>query len=432
LNTKQLIEKIEGEASIYFDIVDDKVDFCTISFAHFRAMEDILKNKPAFDALVITPRVCGICGHSHLMATVRAIEDAYTNANKQLHLTKKAKNIRELTLILEIIQNHYKWIYLTLIPELNKLSSSKLSNTPLKGAYAASLVSKAIATFAGQWPHSSYMIAGGVTCDPTHIDKIQAKNFICELIAFFEKESIGTTLDDFLAFESCKDFNKLESDVSQIEALLIKLDMHKKGFAHDRFMVLAEHSFTLASKLKQTRRFSVNPKFVSTENSYSPHEHSYAKNALYRDDFYETGSLARAISNNTTIIKNMHRRYKDSTYSRIMARVFELAQLLKHSLKLIDEIDISQESWIKPANIETISATGIGIVEAPRGPLIHKIELINGIIKEYKIITPTQWNIGSSTKNSPSPAQQAMIGNNKQEAQFIFRSFDVCSVCTTH
>ena len=430
--TQEIINQIEGEASLYFDIKDNVVDFTTIAFPHFRGMESILEQKNALDSLVITPRVCGICGHSHLMATVRALEDAYKNAGFSVELNKKITNIREFTLIMEIVQNHFKWVYLTLMPELHKLDVFKDKPTPLKGAYASNIASKAIAILAGQWPHSSYMIPGGITSDPTNVDILKAQSYLDELITFFEKESLGISLDKFLAFESCIEFNSLNSDISKIEKSLISLKMNEKGFAYDRFLVIAQHSFTKPSKLKQTRAFKVDAKYVNTTQAYSPNQKSYAQNAQYKNEFYECGSLARLMSINFPIVKNMHRRFKDSAYSRSMAKIFEIAFLLKHSKKLLKEIDITEESYIKLPDISKISADGIGIVEAPRGVLLHSVSIKDGIIKNYNIVTPTQFNIGSSIKNTPTPAQKAMIGLTQTEASFVFRGFDVCSVCTTH
>lgn len=430
--TKKLIDQIEGEASIYFDMQDDLVSFATIAFPHFRGMEKILQGKNALDALVITPRVCGICGHAHLMACVHAIEDAYKNAGYEVHLTQKAKTLREFTLVMEMIQNHFKWIYLTIIPELSKLAKSDKKQTPLKGAYAASLAAKAIAIFAGQWPHSSYMLPGGVTCDPTNIDSFQAQSQLDALIAFFEKESLGISLEKFLSFESCKEFAPLASDISFIEKELIKQKMHKKGFAYDRFIVAGEHSFTKPTKLLQTRPFAIDIKQIHTQDAYSPEQMSYAKNAQYKGSFYETGPLARMIASNQPLVKNMHRRFKDSAYSRVMGRIVELATLLRHAKTLLSLLHIEEHSFNTPMDITKLSSHGIGVVEAPRGPLVHEVLIENGLIKEYKITTPTQFNIGSSIKSNPTPAQKAMLGVSQKEALFIFRTFDVCSVCTTH
>jgi Ni,Fe-hydrogenase I large subunit len=432
LITQQLIEQIEGEASICFDTKENRVEFATIVFPHFRGIESMLEGKNALDALVITPRVCGICGHAHLMATVRALEDAYKNAGHPIILSKKVEILREFTLIMEMIQNHFKWIYLSVIPELSRLVSSKKVQTPLKAAYGSNIASKAIALFGGQWPHSSYMLPGGVTSDPTNIDIVKAQSYVDSLITFFEQESLGTSLDHFLAFKSCKEFASLQSDISFIEEALIECSMETKGFAYDRFLVIAKHSFTHPSKLKQTRALSVDSSFVSTSDAFTDGVKSYAKNAHYKGDFYETGPLSRLMSSQVPIVKNIHRRFKDSAYSRVMARVFELALMLKKGQAILKDIDISEKSYTQPIDISKISGVGEGVVEAPRGPLLHRVTIKNGIIQKYNIITPTQFNIGSSTKANPTPAQKAMVGLTQEEAVFVFRSFDVCSVCTTH
>jgi Ni,Fe-hydrogenase I large subunit len=432
LTIKTLIEQIEGEASIYFDIENGVVDFATVVFPHFRGMETILENKSAMDALVITPRVCGICGHAHLMATVRALEDAYNNAGHSIELTNKAFILREFTLIMEMLQNHYKWLTMTIIPEVIKLTQTPLQNRPLIGAYGASLISKAIALFGGQWPHSSYMVPGGITSDPTHIEILQAQNYLDEFRKFFEKETLGIDSEKFLAFESCKEFNNITSDISYLEEALIRLNMHQKGFGHDRFLVMGKHTFASAKKLKHTRPFNVDKKYIHTKKSYAPEAKTFAKNALYKGDYYETGPLARMMAASIPLLKNMHRRYKDSAYSRIMARVYEMAYMINHAQTLLKQIDPSETSVSECDDIKKVTAEGVGIVEAPRGPLIHRIKLEKGIIRNYEIITPTQFNISSDTKEHPTPVQLAMNGTTKEEALFIFRTFDVCSVCTTH
>jgi Ni,Fe-hydrogenase I large subunit len=118
---KQLIEKIEGEAELDFTFNEGKIEDVKINFGFYRGIEDILVSKAARDALVITPRVCGICNHAHLLAAVRAIENGYESAGVKVEITSKANDIREFTLACELIQNHIKWFYMTLLPQLEKL-----------------------------------------------------------------------------------------------------------------------------------------------------------------------------------------------------------------------------------------------------------------------------------------------------------------------
>ena len=77
---KKLIEKVEGEAKLDFTIKEGRVEGVKINFGYTRNIEKILQGKADRDALVITPRVCGICNHAHLIASVRAIENGYENA----------------------------------------------------------------------------------------------------------------------------------------------------------------------------------------------------------------------------------------------------------------------------------------------------------------------------------------------------------------
>ena len=432
MKVKELIEQIEGEADVVFELKKGVVEYATISFAHFRGMESLLEGKDMLDALVFTPRVCGICGHSHLFATVLALEDACKNAGVDLTLTQKAKNLREFTLTMEIIQNHLKWLYFTIFPELEKLLPSLKAPAPLKGAFGANLATKAISVFAGQWPHSAYMVPGGVTADPTQVDIFKAKGYIQELISFVQKELLGVGIESFLAFESCKDFNSLESDLGLLEKGLVDLKMYEKGFAHDRFLVLGSHSFASPKKLKQTRISSADSRFVATTKAFTSSQKSYALNAHYKEEYYECGSLSRLMATSYPMVKNMHRRFKDSAYTRVISRVLELALLLQNAGKLLDNINVTEASCILPKNISNLSAEGVAVVEAPRGPLLHKVVIKDAKIESYKIITPTQFNIGSDIKERLTPVQKAMQGVSKEEALFIFRTFDVCSVCTTH
>ena len=118
-----------------------------------------------------------------------------------------------------------------------------------------------------------------------------------------------------------------------------------------------------------------------------------------------------------------------------MSRIDELAHLLVNTKELISKININDKSHIKPlVDLKEIeNGNGISVVEACRGSLYHKIEIKNGKIGTYDVITPTVWNLGPQNKFQKGVAQKAIIGlPNIELAKIVLRSFDVCSVCTTH
>jgi hydrogenase large subunit len=421
INIEKLIEKIEGEATLNFEFEDDKISYVDIAFLSSRGIEDILRGRAAQDALVINPRVCGICGHAHLIATVKALEDCYDD----LEISNKAKIIRELTLNFELIQNHIKWFYLTLLPLIGEKQKVILASK------ASSLMAKAIAHLAGQYPHNSYAIVGGITSDPTHLDMLQVQNTIYETIEFFKEHIVKADTEKLLACERVEVLLEKEGDLPRLLKQISKNGWQDMGKSFDRFIVFGENSYFKRGKSIITR---IQPQISEEFLQIEPNSNSLAKNVSYKQKYYEVGPLSRAMLLKTPLIKDAHRRYGDSIYSRILARVCESLQLLHHSLDLIKMIDLSEPSYIEPKiDIKDLSASGVGAVEAARGSLIHKVELEKGVIKEYEIITPTQWNLSNGTKDSLGVSQKAMIGlDDIATAEFIFKSFDVCSVCTTH
>ena len=417
----KLIEKIEGEAKLHLEYSDGVIEFAHIEFFSSRNIEQILEGKSALDALVINPRVCGICNHAHLIATVKALEDCYDN----LAISKKAKILREITLNLELIQNHFKWFYLTIMPLLG------FKQNLLKAITPAQIANKAIATIAGQYPHNSYAIVGGVVCEPTFIELTKLKGFIKEIISYFEKEVVNEDISNLI---SCDNSNRLFNATGDLPKVINSLkdkELLHIGKSYDKFIVFGQNSYFKRGKSIKTRvSQNIDEKFVKEVENKS----SLAKNVLYKDRYYEVGPLSRAMLNKTPLIKDLHRKYGDSLLSRVVARVCEIPQLLNHTLKLINQINLDEPSFIEPKiDISKLSGIGVSAVEAARGSLIHKVELQNGTIKNYTIITPTQWNLSNGDKSYPATAQKAIIGlKDERVAELVFKSFDVCSVCTTH
>jgi hydrogenase large subunit len=417
----EIIEKIEGEAKLDFSFEDEKIDFVEIEFMTARNIENILKGKSPQDALVINPRVCGICGHAHLIATVKALENCYEN----IEISKKAQIIRELTLTFELIQNHFKWFYLTMRPLFGK------KQEVLKATYPSQLMAKAIAVFGGQYPHTSYAIVGGVVCDVTDIDLIKVKHYIDETIKFFETNLVQADTKDFLVCDNVDKVLKKDGDLPDILREIKKKKYFQHGRSYDRFIAFGENSYFKSGKSHKTIvTHNLSLEYIKEYNN----PNSLAKNVMYKDKYYEVGPLSRAMINKVPLVKDAHRRFADNIFSRIVARVCEIPQLLNHSKELLEQLDLSQPSYIEPpVDISSISGYGESAVEAARGSLVHKVEIENGIIKNYEIITPTQWNLGNGTKQNLGISQKAMIGlQDVKTAELVFKTFDVCSVCTTH
>ena len=451
MKTIDLVERIEGEAKLHCTWSNKKISDARIDFLNFRGFEYILEGKSPLDALVYTPRICGICGQAHLKATVDALENIYENINEKLQVTQKAKLLRQIGLNIEIIDSHLKWFYMFIMPDIIKLDTNDLGiYMPLKGSRwmeaqkSASETIKALAIIGGQWPHTSYMLPGGVMSDPTKLDLVMMQNYLQNTISFFEKSISGVSLENYLDFASIDNLENLSADLKYFKDLSFKYTLEKYGKSHNRFITLGESSLFKRGKIKQRLVHKLDFSKIVEDSSYSfsinkeennSQKHTWSKSVSYDESFFETGPLSRAIISNRKFIKEIHKSFEDSVFTRVMARIDEMAFLLFETNKLILQVDVSELSYIKPKySLKDVeNAKAIAVVEACRGSLLHNISIEKGLIKSYDVITPTVWNLGPKNKTQKGIAQKAIIGSPSIEiAKIVLRSFDVCSVCTTH
>lgn len=443
--TKEIIERIEGEATLELEWYEGKIDFAKIKFFNYRGMEKILEKRPLYDALALTPRVCGICSHSHALASVLAIEECFKNSGLPLTITQKAKDIREIVLNAEKIHNHIKWYFFSIYPELQKMMGTETYQNAFKDKIwfkAQKAITESLkmgAIFSGQWPHGSFVMAGGVTCDPLKMDIITAQNILEQVVGFCETYLFGCTLEMFLSFNAFSSLIANDSHITQSIEQMMEKGFDKIGRSYDRFLALGESfMYDEPSKSVKTHVVSADIKSVheSLEHTFfedMEYGYTYSKSALYKKNYCEVGPLARLMIGKDPLIRDSHRRFKDATLTRIIARLCECAHLLQRTRELLLHVNIHEPSFVSPSmDVNDLCVQGLGIVEAPRGSLIHKVDVRYGHIYFYDIITPTVWNLGNGNKEAPSIAQKAIIGlKTIEKADFIFKSFDVCSVCTT-
>ncbi len=137
--------------------------------------------------------------------------------------------------------------------------------------------------------------------------------------------------------------------------------------------------------------------------------------AFYMGEAVETGPRARM---------NVYRSLRlKSFYGLHVARI-EDTKLALHRLS-----DIL--SWLNPSEpfrtkrIMFGPGKGVGVYEAPRGTLIHFMELgEEGRVISSRIVVPTMFNI--------PVMERAAVGLSSSAAEALVRLYDPCIPCTTH
>ena len=327
--SREVLNRVEGEVELKLHWRDGKVEDAFVVVPNFRGFEKVLLGRPYLDALVITPRVCGICGHSHLMATVKALENAYTSAGIEVHLSDKAYRLRRITQLSEIVQNHMRWFYLYLMPDFVRMNPGLEGRfSPLKGkAWRKALGTsnravKVIALFGGQWPHTSYALPGGVMSDPTGVEVGQALSLVENLLRFYEENVVGVSLDTYLTL-STKDFpDGLKGDLGAFVSECMERGLHREGRSYGRFLVgggiegyVKPGAFNRRECRFDLRKVREIDEF--TFGSRNGKAYTWAKAARYRGLPFETGPLARQVLSRDPFVKELYRKFGDSVMVRL-------------------------------------------------------------------------------------------------------------------
>ena len=80
---------------------------------------------------------------------------------------------------------------------------------------------------------------------------------------------------------------------------------------------------------------------------------------------------------------------------------------------------------------------GYGLVEAPRGPLIHHYSIENGLINKAEFIIPTVHNM-LAIERALTVAARRYINTERVNLELeravgrVVRAFDPCIACATH
>lgn len=137
------------------------------------------------------------------------------------------------------------------------------------------------------------------------------------------------------------------------------------------------------------------------------------------------------------LIVDWIKNYGESTLARELARIVRCAELLPTMERWLHEAQEGKRFYHQPANI--VNGSGIGLSQASRGALGHWVQIEDGQISHYQIISPTSWNASPrDNRGVHGPMEQALLGTpvaNEEhpiELAHIVRSFDPCLVCAVH
>lgn len=475
------INRVEGDLDISLDLDGQKVKAARVNSTLYRGFEQILVGKPALDALVYTPRICGICSVSQSYASALALADAL-----QLQAPSNGELCRNLMLANESVTDLFTHFYLFFMPDFARNHYAQARWYPaiaqrfqaVKGE-AAKEVLKARAEFlhlmgllGGKWPHTLSLQPGGSSKPVKPQERLKLLSLLQNFRQFLEKHTFATSLETLNSLETPEQLEAWrcsadwqQGDLRRFLHLSDALNLKELGRANDRF--LSYGNFPLQGQkyfpagswqpgvgLQPLDPEQITEDVTSTWLAADQARHPFAgqtQPVVEKDGAYswckaprlqgqvmETGALARALVKGHPLLTRLVETWGGCVYTRILARLLEMAALVPE-----------MERWVKALRPDEPfcnhqefpdQAQGVGMLEAARGSLGHWIRLEKGRISHYQIIAPTTWNFSPrDAQGQPGALEQALAGTCLEEGsgdsvvvQHILRSFDPCMVCTVH
>ena len=420
----------------------------------FRGFEQILIDREPWDAPPITQRICGVCPVAHGMAAVTTL-DAASNVTPPAN----GRILRNLVLGSNFVQSHILHFYHlaaldyihgpAMAPwepdwdvdrRVDEATTGELINHYVTALAMRRKAQEAGTVFGGRMPPPPTYIPGGFTgvLKPEQITLFAA--YLTELIAFVEGtyipdvQLLGSVYDDYFDIGrgpgNLLAYGVFELDSSGENRLLAR------GRAENGSDVILPVDLDAITEDVTWSWYDdatdgLPPAGGATVPQYPKgNAYSWLKAPRYAGQPYEAGPLARMWVNGDY-------RNGVSTMDRHVARALETLKVAQAMQGWLGELQSGAPLYAE--NLPPESATAYGLTEAPRGALGHWLEISNGKIAHYQVVTPTCWNASPRDSAGVSgPIEQALIGTPVQdwrkpiELLRVVHSFDPCLACAVH
>lgn len=383
-----------------------------------RLIERLTIGKTPEEDVSIAPRICAICTLSHKNAVLRAMENAL-----DVRVPTKVTLLRELMHMGEFIESHALHTYYLALPDYVGFPNAiaMASKFPFEVKIALEMKqfgNHIMKVLSGRPIHGENPVIGGFGKFPTREELIWIKNRAIQFMPF-----VFRTIDLFCGLDY--------PNVPEAETVYVCCEPGdgKYGLWGDEILL------STGEKIFRDDYQSLTNEFVVP--------HSFCKRSRYRGNTYSVGALARVnvlgerLEGETGRMfkKYFNDRWRKNPLFHNAAQALEILYAFERIPDLVDEI-LKYPEDPAPVPYRVKNGQGTGLVEAPRGLLIHHYEIVDGLIANVDIITPTAQNAEEIERYAYLAAQRLLDegGEDKirNHLELLVRAFDPCISCSVH
>lgn len=416
------VTRVEGHGNIVLNVKNGNIEKLEWQISEApRFFEAMLHDRNYDELRSITSRICGICSIGHSLASLKATEDAL-----DVTVSEQTEFLRRLAINGENMQSHILHIGYLALPDLFGVGSvfpliqSKHKDAVKKIIHLHRLSNELSDLICGRTTHPIRLIVGGFSAVPTARQLSDLKKRLEKDLAVANEvaKTIYGVIGGFPTFTRETEFIALSS---------------KKEYA------LYDGVITSTDTGKY-------PDYKNYQNIMKEYfvPYSTALHAKHARESYMVGALARFNINSKQLHENAQEvanlfSLKAVNYNPFMntiAQMVEFVHNIEDSIKIVDQLLDNGIKDEKPQEITLKAGRGVGIVEVPRGILVHDYSLNDkGKCEKANCIIPTNQNHANIQKDMESFVPQIIDKPQKEielSLEMLVRAYDPCISCSTH
>ena len=442
------VTRIEGHAKISI-FIDDAGNVSDAEFhvVEFRGFEKFCEGRPYSEMPGITPRICGICPVSHLLAAAKA-----GDAIMAVNIPPAADKLRRVMNLGQIIQSHALSFFHLSAPDFllgwdtpqakRNVFGLIASNVELAraGIRLRQFGQEIIQVLGGQKIHPAWAVPGGVRSPLTEEGRARIRAWL--------PEAYATTKTAFDLWKKVLDSHKKEVQIfGNFPSLFMGLVEPDGTWEHHggKIRFTDSSGSVIADQLDPQKYYEYIAESVqSTSYLKSP----YYSPLGFPDGMYRVGPLARlnvAEQMGTPKADAEFKKFKKlgrdrsavtSSFLYHYARLIEILTSIERVEAYMDDADLLSEDLRADAGINSLR--GVGVSEAPRGTLFHDYTVDrDGLLKKVNLIVATGQNNLAMNQTVAQIARHYVRGNTIPEpmlnrVEHGIRCYDPCLSCSTH
>jgi len=413
------VSRVEGHGDLILDVKNKKIEKLIFKIPESpRFFEAMLVGRKYDEPSHITSRICGICSVAHTCASIKATEKAL-----DIKPSKQTINLRKLIYHHENVQSNVLHVYFLAAPDFFGVGSvvplaethPEVVNIALR---TKKMANDMVRIIGGRAIHPIRTVVGGFTKLPTEEEMIKMKEIL----------------------KSC--YPDLEESLEVLKTLDIP------DFKRETEYISISDTIDYAlydGKIKSTDGWEIDDQNYLDKINEKVVQHSTAKHCWASRDAFMVGALAR-FNNNYDKLTDNAKKYAEelglkapcyNTFMNNIAQFVEIVHNVDDSIRLIDEImEEGLDEDKAMAEIKPGAGRGVGVVEAPRGLLIHDYTYNDkGRVEKANLIIPTGMNYANIEKDMHALIP-TIIDKSEDEiklaCEMLIRAYDPCISCSTH